>query len=96
MAGLVLLSLLLLAGCGLLEEWASQAGPDPAPQPEDYPEPPSCPSSDCPECPPPDSGVSGSLLEPSFKEQHLVELINEYRQGQGLGLLEWNSQLYIA
>lgn len=95
---LTLLPLLLLAGCEMLfQEWGASPGPAPA----DCPEPPPCPSPDCPECPPcpppqPEDQVSGSLLEPSFKEETLVELINGYRRERGLAPLEWDANLYIA
>ncbi len=87
-----MLFLLLLPGCAQLQEWNAQ----PAATTADCPEPPPCPSCDCPECPPPEPEVSGSLLQPSFKEETLVGLINEYRQGKGLAPLEWDGNLYIA
>lgn len=88
------LALLLLPGCAQLQEWSAQ----PAPAPPDCPEPAPCPSCDCPECPacPPEPEVSGSLLRPSFKEETLLGLINDYRRGRGLAPLEWNANLYIA
>jgi hypothetical protein len=90
----VLLALLLLVGCGLVEEWKTATEPPPAPA--DCPDPPPCPNCDCPECPSTEPQGGGPLLEPSFKEQYLVELLNEYRQGEGLPPLEWNGRLYIA
>jgi hypothetical protein len=94
---LALLLPLLLLGCEQLQEWSAR----PEPAPADCPEPPPCPACPtCPTCPSPDQdqgpGVSGSLLEPSFKEETLVGLINDYRQGQGLPPLEWDARLYIA
>lgn len=80
-----------------MQGWRGEPGT--SGEPAACPEPPACPSCECPECPPcpaPEPQVSGSLLEPSFKEETLVGLINEYRQGKGLPPLEWDGNLYIA
>jgi len=85
----VLLVLPLLAGCGLVEGWKTTTAP-PA-----CPEPPSSPSCDAPQSSSTEL-QGGPLLEPSFKERYLVELINGYRQEEGLPALEWKGELYIA
>lgn len=90
---LVLLSLLLLAGCGLVKEW--QSGTEPAPASTDCPNPPPCPSCDRPQSPSTEL-QSGPLLTPSPKEEYLVKLLNEYRQGEDLAPLKWNGKLYVA
>jgi len=90
---LALLTLLLLAGCGLVEGLKPEAGSgSPA---ADCPEPPPCPV-----CDPPQSSsheLQGSPpLAPSFKEEYLVELLNGYRQERGLPPLRWDGKLYLA
>jgi len=90
----VLLALLLTPGCGLVEGWKS--GPEPTQTPRGCPDPPPCPRCDPPQSPSLGLEDGDPLLEPSFKEDYLVELINEYRQGEGLPPLEWNGRLYVA
>lgn len=96
MAGSLILSLLMLTGCALVEEWEPVADSSPSTDAEDCPEPDRCPTCDCPECPSCETRSAGTLLDPSFKEQYLVELINEYRQEEGLETLKWSGELYIA
>lgn len=90
----MLLALLLLMGCGLVEGWKTAT--EPLQEPADCPEPPPCPSYDCPDPPSTEPQGEGTLLEPSFKEDYLVELLNEYRQGEDLPPLVWSGKLYIA
>lgn len=87
-------ALLLPTGCGLVDGWKPAA--DPRSQAADCPAPPPCPVCDPPQSSSTKLQGSGPLLEPSFKEKYLVELLNGYRQGEGLPALEWNGKLYIA
>lgn len=79
---------IFIIGCEQLEDLV------PCPDCPSCPECPSCPS--CPECPPCECQKEEFLLTPAPKEQFLVDLINEYREEQGSGRLEWNAKLYTA